>query len=125
MSLKVSPFNRFGAAYLLVVCDNELAVLAPSHAVGFTVVLHANSSVAIMLVHFQDAPIWNVGDKKVAMFIACWAFKKDILEVSSEASSPIAFVLAAQGVWYARQKLRFDDWRDRIEIHVCLQRTSC
>lgn len=117
--------QRFVATYLLVVCDNELAVFPPCHAVGFSIVLHANSGVAIMLVYLQDTTIWDVGDKEESIFVTRWPFEEDILEASGEASAPITFVFAAQIVWYACQDLGFDDWRHRIEIHGCLRMASC
>ncbi|KAG9511566.1 hypothetical protein KCV07_g10087, partial [Aureobasidium melanogenum] len=120
----VKQEKRFGATYLLVVCDNELAIFPPCHAIGLSIVLHANSSVAITLIYFPDATIRDAGDEEIPILVTCWSFEEDILEIAGEASTPIDFVFAAQIIWYARQDLGFDVWRDGIEIHGCLQMTT-
>jgi hypothetical protein len=126
MSSNVLPWNTFGTAYLLVVCDNKLAVFSPCHTVGLSIVLHADSSLTIMLVYLEDATVWDIGEVEAAIFVPRRPFKKDILEVSGEASTPISVAFAARFFWYARQDLCFDDWRDWIEIHVCFfATTSC
>lgn len=126
MSSNVLPWNTFGTAYLLVVCDNKHAVFSPCHAVGLSIVLHADSSLTTVLVYFENATVWDIGEIEAAIFVPRRPFKKDILEVSGEASTPISVAFAAQFFWYARQNLCFDDWRDWIEIHVCLfATTSC
>jgi len=109
------------AAYFLVVCDNKLAIFSPCHAVGLSIILHANSSLTTMLVYLKDATVRDVGDIEAATFVPRWPLKEDILEISGEASTPITAAFAAQVVRYACQDLRLDDWRYRIEIHDCLQ----
>jgi hypothetical protein len=118
-------YNHFDVAHLLVVCDNKLSVFPPCHPVGFTIVLHANSSLATVLVYLENTTIRDVGDVEVPELIACWPFEEDILEISSKASTPITFAFAAKVIRYARQDLRFNDWGDGVEIHLCLRMTSC
>ena len=126
MSPNVLPWNTFGTAYLLVICDNKLAVFSPCHAVGFSIVLHADNSLTTMLIYLENATVWDIGEVEAAILVPRRAFKKDILKVSGEASTPISVAFAAQFFWYARQDLRFDDRRNWIEIHVCLfVLTSC
>ena len=105
------------ATYLLVICNEQVSICSRRESIGLAVPLCSNCDI-LCRVNLQYPAKGNIDNIKVAKGISDWAFQEDVLEVASEASTPLSLLAnASYLIWDPQVQLRLDYRRRGVEVH--------